>query len=133
MVSFVFQLISFCLIPLLGPGLLRKTRARAQQKKGPRLLQPWFDITRILKKQPIDGTNSGVFTEIAPIVFFIGGIFVWSVVAFRWAPILFVLLFLAIQYVSLICFAMETGTSFGGLGTSREMLLTTMAKPILIF
>ena len=56
----------------------------------------------------------------------------WSIAVFEWMPFLLIPFFLVLQRVTTIAFAMETGSSFGGLGTSREMLLSISSEPILL-
>ncbi len=123
----------FIFFPVLSLGIIRKVRARAQGRKGPPLFQNLYDFSRLIQKKPIDGLNSSIYAEIAPLIVFIAGLVVWSIVVYEWSSFLLIPFFLAIQRVATIGFAMETGTSFGGLGTSREILLSVSSEPILLF
>lgn len=123
---------AFVAVPLLGGGVVRKVRARAQGRRGPPVLQNVFDLMRLLRKQPVDGPYSGFFAEVSPALALLAAVGTWSVVLFGWAPPLLALFLMVLQYVATIAFAMETGTSFGGLGASREVLLSVLAKPSLL-
>jgi formate hydrogenlyase subunit 4 len=122
----------FVFFPIFCMGIIRKIRARAQGRKGPPLLQSFYDIERSIKKTPIDGTYSGHFSEISPILFLLAGIFMWSIAVYEWMPFLLIPFFIALQRITLTGFAMETGTSFGGLGSSRELLLSISSEPIIL-
>ncbi len=123
---------AFVAVPLLGGGVVRKVRARAQGRRGPPVLQNLFDLQRMLRKQPVDGPSSGFFAEVSPTLALLSAVGTWSVVLFGWAPLLLAIFLLVVQYVATLGFAMETGTSFGGLGASREVLLSVLAKPGLL-
>ena len=125
-------LLTFILVPLGAPGIVRKVRARAQGRKGPPLLQPWRDVLRMISKDPIDEDHSGFFAEFAPLFSMLAAVALWSLVAFRWGPMLMAVFFLIAQMASITAYGQETGTSFGGLGASREFVLALLAKPTLI-
>ncbi len=124
--------IYFILFPLFLGGIIRKVRARAQGRKGPPILQNLYDFLRLWQKSPIDGPNSAFFAENAPVTIFISSLIIWSIATFEWSSVLIIPFFLALQRMCILGFAMETGTSFGGLGTSRELLLAICSEPILI-
>jgi formate hydrogenlyase subunit 4 len=124
--------IMFVTVPLLAGGIIRKIRAMAQGRKGPPLLQNINDIMRLIQKEPVDGPNSGIFAEISPAIVALTGVMIWSIVVFEWVSFIIIPFFLSLQRLAITGFAMETGTSFGGLGTSREILLSISAEPIII-
>jgi formate hydrogenlyase subunit 4 len=132
MISATISTISFLFLPFLGTGILRKIRALLQRRRGPRLLQPCYDLYRTIRKSPVDGPFSGEFALISPIMSLLSGVTIWALVVFQWASALWIVPLLAVQVISLTTFACETGTSFGGLGASREILITSLAKPTLI-
>ena len=130
--NYIILFLFFIIFPIIAGGIIRKVRARAQGRKGPPILQNFYDLTRLLKKKPIDGTHSGLFAEVSPMLVCVSGIIMWSIAVFEWMPFLLIPFFLVLQRVTTIAFAMETGSSFGGLGTSREMLLSISSEPILL-
>lgn len=128
----VYQLFIFFWLPLVLGGIVRKVRARTQGRTGPKILQVFFEIRKYLQKEPIDNPNSGVFAEISPIIALYASIMIWSIVIFEWAPFILIPFFLALYRFCFVSFAMESGTSFGGLGSGREILLSVMAEPTII-
>jgi formate hydrogenlyase subunit 4 len=128
----IILLAIFLILPIFLGGIIRKTRAMCQNRKGPPILQNFFDLQRLWYKKPIDNNNSATFAEISPVSIFVFGIAIYSIVVFEWTSFLIIPFFLALQRVLLVGFAMETGSSFGGLGTSREILLSITGEPIMI-
>ncbi len=130
--NLIILTIFFFIFPFLAIGLIKKIRAKAQGRKGPPLFQNLYDLIRLAQKKPVDGENSGIFAEVSPLLIFISGIFMWSVSIYEWLPFLFIPFFGLIQRVFTIGFGMETSTSFGGLGSAREILLSISSEPIIL-
>lgn len=130
--NYIILFLIFAIFPLIAGGIIRKVRARAQGRKGPPLLQNFYDLNRFLRKKPVDGYNSGFFAEVSPVLVCFSGIVMWSVAVFEWMPFILIPFFLALQRVATTTYAMETSSSFGGLGTSREILLSISSEPILL-
>ncbi|MCB1142129.1 MAG: NADH-quinone oxidoreductase subunit H [Leptospiraceae bacterium] len=131
-INYLLLFFIFLFLPFVCGGIIRKIRAMAQGRMGPPVLQNYFDFIRLWGKTPIDGPYSGFYASSAPISVFLIGIFIYSISVFEWIPLLLLPFFLTLQRVFLIGYAMETGSSFGGLGTSREILLSITSEPILI-
>ncbi len=131
MFFFLVSTITFIILPVITGGVIRKIRARVQGRKGPPVLQNIFDALRLFGKEPIDGPNSGFFAETAPVTAFVSSVILWSLICFEWGSFLLIPAFLLLQRISIMTFGMETGTSFGGLGAKREILLTITSEPIL--
>jgi len=131
-INIILQILGFIIIPVFAGGIIRKIRARAQGRKGPPLLQNLYDFQRLFQKRPVDGPYSGIFCENAPAFSLLASLLVWASVLFGWPVMLSIPFFLALQRIAMTGYAMETGTSFGGLGTSREILLYVSAEPVII-
>lgn len=127
-----YQIIIFVGLPIILGGIVRKIRARAQGRKGPKIMQVYYEIRKYFTKAPIDNPNSGIFAELSPVVALYSAIIIWSIVIFEWAPFILIPFFLALYRFCFVSFAMESGTSFGGLGSGREILLSVMAEPTII-
>ncbi|WCL48842.1 respiratory chain complex I subunit 1 family protein [Leptospira sp. GIMC2001] len=127
-----FQIISFLILPIFVGGLIRLIRARAQNRRGPGVLQVWKDIFRFLGKDSIDAALGNFFARMSPLVALVSMLIAWSIVCFEWTSFVYLVFFLTLERFSTTSFAMETGTSFGGMGVSREMLLAVSAEPTII-
>lgn len=132
-------LLTLAVAPLLV-GLVRLAKARMVGRLGPPVLQPWRDLKRLLRKQPIVADSvSFVFTA-APAICLASTLAALALVpsfglGMTTAPVsdLIVLAgLLGLGRAALALAAMDTGTSFGGLGASREMLFAVFAEPALL-
>lgn len=122
------------LMGLLLQGLDRKLVARMQKRVGPPITQPLYDFFKLMGKETIipERANKKVFLG-APVVAFISliitalfiPIFSFSPFGFS-ADILVILYLLTVPGVCLILGGSASGSPFGGIGASREMV-TMMA------
>jgi formate hydrogenlyase subunit 4 len=131
------------LAPLLT-GMVRKTKAKLQRRRGASIFQPYRDIARLMRKEAVVSHDaSWIFTAaptfilaatwvaaaLVPMFAFAGGLS-------SAADFIVMIGLLASARFALALAGLDIGTSFGGLGSSREMLFATVAEPailILIF
>jgi formate hydrogenlyase subunit 4 len=127
------------LAPLLR-GLIRKMKAAFQLRQGPRLLQPYADLAKLLRKEPLRSTTASWVFVAGPRVYFASAVAASALVpaVAAWAPLeaaggilLFVGL-LALGRFALATAALDTGSPFGGMGASREMTVGALAEPALM-
>ena len=125
--------------PLLA-GVMRQVRARLEGRAGQGVAQPWRDLRKLLRKEPVTPAGTSELFRIAPLVLFAtttvaAGVapFVTSASAIGPAADLFaVVALLAMGTATLALAAIDTGTAFGGMGASREMTITALAEPTLL-
>ena len=124
-------------VPFLMIGVIKKTKAFWGGRKGVKLLQPLYDVLRLLKKETVySETTSWVF-KFAPIVgfasIFFAGLFVpmlggEAILSIPFGFIIFSYILGFGKFFSLIG-AMDTGSSFEGMGASREACFSTIVEP----
>ncbi|MCZ8344029.1 MAG: NADH-quinone oxidoreductase subunit H [Leptospira sp.] len=128
----VYLILLFFILPVFLPGIVRKVRAMAMGRKGPNVELFFYELLRMFRKKTIHPLQFGTFSYIAPILCLFSALVIWSIVLFEWGPYLFIPFFLAMYRITYIGYAMETGTSFGGMGSGRETVLSVMSEPTLI-
>jgi formate hydrogenlyase subunit 4 len=125
--------------PLLRGGM-NKMKARLQNRQGPPLLQGYYDLAKLLRKEPVrSAAASWVFTA-GPRLYFATAVAATALVPviFAAAPleeaggILVFVGLLALGRFALATAALDTGSPFGGMGASREMTVGALAEPALI-
>jgi len=143
LLGFVVQLLHIALIAAAAPtlvGLQRWLQARLSGRVGPPVLQPWRDLLRLLRKQPVLAESATLVTSHAPLAcaattavaaclvpsFALGMLFA----PFADVVLVYGLLFTA--RCSLALAAADVGTTLGGIGASRVMLLGCLAEPALL-
>jgi formate hydrogenlyase subunit 4 len=137
------QLIQMTLILLLSPlltGLVRKVKARLQRRRGPSLIQPYRDLRRLLGKEAVVAENASWLFRVAPYFVFSS---IWVAAAliptfaanlmFSWSgDLIAITALLASARFALALAGMDIGTSFGGIGSSREMMIASLAEPAML-
>lgn len=119
------------ILPFLFTGLINKTKALISGRKGAPIFQPYFDFIKLLKKGiVISETTSSIF-QIAPSINLacttLAGLLL-CVFHFEGDFILFAYI-LALGKFFIIIAAMDTGSSFEGMGASREVSYTSLVEP----
>ena len=60
------QVIGVLILAPLVDGIISKLKAVVESRKGPRILQPYYDLAKYLKKETVVNTDATAFFEIAP-------------------------------------------------------------------
>lgn len=118
-------------------GIVIRTKSIAQGRKGPVILQPMYDIWRLLRKGSVFSTTTGPIFQVAPSIYFASVLIAMSVVPFcgESGLISFSGDFILFSYILAfgkffaIVGALDTGSSFEGMGASREALFSMLVEP----
>jgi formate hydrogenlyase subunit 4 len=141
--DFIVQGMQMILVLLLAPlvtGLIRKLKARLQRRRGPPVLQPYRDLLRLLRKEVVLAENASWLFRSAPYLIFAT---TWVAAAlvptfatgllFNWtADLIVIVALLGSARFFLALAGMDVGTSFGGIGSSREVMIASLAEPAMI-
>jgi len=137
------QLGQMLLVLALAPavtGLIRKMKARLQRRIGPPIVQPYRDLRRLLGKEVVLAENASWLFRAAPYLIFAA---TWVAAAlvptfetgllFSWSGDLIAIVALlgAARFLQAVA-ALDTGTGFGGIGASREIMIASLAEPAMI-
>jgi formate hydrogenlyase subunit 4 len=141
--NFAIQGAQMMLVLLLAPlftGYVRKVKARLVRRQGPPLLQPYRDLVRLARKEVVLADSaSWLFRTIPYLVFAAIWVAASLVPTFRtglmfsWSADLIAIIALLGSARFLLALAgMDVGTSFGGIGSSREVMIASLAEPAMI-
>ena len=133
------MLLVLALAPLLT-GFVRKVKARLLLRRGPALLQPYRDLLRLSRKEAVLAENASWLFRTIPYLIFATTWVAASLVPtfaaglmFNWsADLIVITALLGSARFFLALAGMDAGTSFGGIGSSREMMIATLAEPATI-
>jgi formate hydrogenlyase subunit 4 len=144
MIGRVFAvLVQMALVLFLSPlitGFSKALKARIQTRRGPHILQPYRDLWKLARKgMVIPDTASWIF-DATPLVLFgttlLAGMLIPTISAKAplslFGGVLAVVYLLALGRFFLALGGLDTGSSFGGLGSSREMTISAIAEPALM-
>lgn len=121
-------------------GVIRKVKARLQCRRGASLVQPYADLAKLFGKQPvISSTTSWIFTASPYIVFastvaagLLMPVFISHTPLNFAGNIIALVYLLALGTFFLILAGLDAGSAFGGMGSSREAIVATLAEPAMI-
>ena len=119
------------------PGIILRAKSIASGRKGPGLLQPWRDISVLLKKGSVFSTTTGIIFRIAPAITLTTVLCAMLLLPFAEQKALFsfegdFILFatlLALGKFFTVIAALDTGSSFEGMGASREAFFSLLVEP----
>lgn len=133
----IFVIIAFA--PLLS-GIIKKIKAFFQLRKGPGVFQPYYDIAKLLRKDSVVSQNVSWIFYAAPVISFAAvltaglliPIFITELpFGFAGDLIAVVYLFALARFFTALA-ALDAGSSFGGMGASREMFIAALVEPALM-
>jgi formate hydrogenlyase subunit 4 len=125
--------------PLLV-GVMRQVRARMEGRAGAGVGQPWRDLRKLLRKEPIAPRGTGLLFRAAPLVLASTALVVSAVIPIVTtespldgaADLFAVIALLALGTVFLALAGLDTATAFGGMGASREMVVLALVEPTIL-
>ena len=134
------QLLLVLALAPLFTGYVRKVKARLLRRRGPPVWQPYLDLARLLRKEVVLAENaSWLFRAVPYLVFAATWVaaalvptFVSGLASGHAADLIAIVALIASTRFFLALAGLDVGTSFGGIGSSREMMFATLAEPAMI-
>ena len=138
-VQFGQMTVVLALAPLLT-GYVRKIKAHLLGRRGPPLLQPYRDLLRLLRKEVVLAHSASWVFRAAPYLVFAA---TWVAAALvptfatdlrvsYAADMIAIVALLGSARFMLALAGLDVGTSFGGIGSSREMMIASLAEPAML-
>ena len=133
------MLLVLLLAPLLT-GLVRKVKARFLRRQGPPLIQSYRDLVRLMRKDVVLAESASWLFRVIPYLVFAATWVAASLVPtfrtgllFSWsADLIAIIALLGSARFFLALAGLDVGTSFGGIGSSREVMISSLAEPAMI-
>ncbi len=133
----MISLILIILASLFFSGIIIRTKSIASGRKGPGIFQPLKDIIRLFKKGSVYSKTTSFIFQIAPSIYFASIIMAIlviplgeykGIISFEGDFVFFAYVLSVGKFFSIIS-ALDTGSSFEGMGASREALFSMFAEP----
>jgi len=139
-VALVLQVVAAVALTPVLIGVMRQVRTRLEGRQGPGIGQPWRDVRKLLAKEPLQADGSSWVLWLAPALLVISSLVVVALIPMITTaslaptpPDLFVVVsFLLIGTVALALLGVESGTAFGGMGSSRHMMIAALVEPTVL-
>jgi formate hydrogenlyase subunit 4 len=134
------QTLLFITLAPLFAGWVKWCKCYLQNRKAPSLLQPYRDLLKLTHKQPVVSKDASWLFVISPYIIFSATALAITVIPLiavdlptaASADVIVLVGFLAFARFFLVLAGLDVGTAFGGMGSSREMTISSMAEPAML-
>lgn len=141
--TLLYTVIQIAVILLIAPflnGVIKKVKALTQKRKGAPLLQQYFDLYKLLKKRSVVSETASWIFRVTPFIVFATALSaslfvpVTTVISAASFPGDVIMLFsvLALGRFFMVISALDTGSTFGGMGGSREAMISALIEPSIL-
>lgn len=140
MIPYLLTVLQTVLLILLAPlfvGILRKFKAVLRGKRGSLITQMYYDLWKLMKKDRIISEHASFITALTPLLslgavsvaaLFVPAFYTAAGLGFAGDFILVIYLMAIIKFCSSHS-GLDASSTFGGMGGSREMFISTLAEP----
>lgn len=138
--AIVLQTALLLLLAPLMSGIIKNWKARLQNRRGPRIWQPYSDLIKFFRKDMVISEHASWVFSFAPYVVFLSALLAGLMVPMLTAQaplslfggVLAVVGLLALGRFFLALGGLDPGSAFGGMGSSREMTIAAIAEPAMM-
>jgi formate hydrogenlyase subunit 4 len=139
----IYGILNMLFVLLLSPlfiSLIKKVKAAAQGRKGPPLFQTYYTLAKLFKKETVYSSNASWIMKATPYIniaallvasLFVPMFFIPQPTDLVGNVILFIYL-LALAKFFMALSGLDAGSTFGGMGSSREMAISALIEPVTI-
>src|SRR5437773_1631852 len=143
MIPFLTIILQTALLLALAPlvsGCIKNWKAKLQNRRGPRIWQPYLDLAKFLRKDMVISEHASWIFRLMPYVLFLSTLLAGLMVPLisESAPlslfggVLALVGLLALGRFFLALGGLDPASAFGGMGSSREMTISAIAEPALV-
>lgn len=136
----ILQTVLFVALAPLLAGFLKFCKCRLQNRRAPSFFQPYRDLLKLTRKQPVISEHASWLFCVAPYIIFTMMILAATVIPLiavdmptsESADVIVLVGFFAFARFFLALAGLDVGTAFGGMGSSREMTISSLAEPAML-
>ena len=136
----LFQAIMLMLAAPVLSGFSRVLRAKMHNRRGPGVLQNYRDLVKLMKRQEVISEQAGWVFRATPYIIFVSMLLVAAILPifttrspFDWVGDLILVVYLyALSRFFFTLSGLDTGSTFGGMGGRRELLISALIEPELL-
>ena len=143
MINVIYLIVQVIVIILVAPlvnGIINKVKAFTQKRKGAPLLQMYFDLFKLIKKSAVVSDVSSWIFKATPYIVFSTSLVaallvpVTTMISPVWfaGDIILLVYILALGRFFMMLAALDTASTFGGMGASREAMISSLIEPSIL-
>ena len=136
----LLQALVLLLVAPLFSGFSRVMRAKMHSRRGPSIFQNYYDLAKLMKRQEVISEQAGWAFRAAPYVTLASMLLIATIIPiftvqspYGWVGdlILVIYLYALSRFFFALC-GLETGSTFGGIGARRELLVSALIEPVML-
>lgn len=135
----ILQVILFIAIAPLLSGLIAKIKNNLRMRKGQSIFQPYYNLAKLFSKDEVISETASWIFRVTPFVVLSSmlaaailiPVFIFVTPAHQMGDFFALVFIFALGRFFLALSALDTGSSFGGMGSSREMFISSLVEPAL--
>lgn len=121
-------------------GFSRVMRAKIHSRRGPSVFQNYYDLVKLMKRQEVVSEQAGWIFRAAPYITLVSMLLAATIIPifmvqspYGWVGdlILVIYLYALSRFFFALC-GLETGSTFGGIGARRELLVSVLIEPVML-
>ncbi len=136
----LLQVILFVATAPLLAGWIKKLKCWSQNRRAPSVLQPYQDLFKLVRKETVVAEGASWVFHMAPYIIFSVAVLAAAIVPLvavqlptaRMADVIVLVGFFGLARFFQALAGMDIGTAFGGMGSSREMTVASLAEPAML-
>lgn len=140
---FLIEILQFAVLLLIAPlfaGWVKMVKCWSQGRTAPSILQPWRDIRKLFSKEVVLAENASWIFRFTPYLVFGVSVLAGGIIPMlstdlplsATADVIALVALFAIARFFTALAGMDIGTAFGGMGSSREMTIASLAEPAML-
>lgn len=139
LIVIIQSLLIIAISPLIS-GIIRKIKNNLRMRKGPGIFQPYYNLFKLFYKEELISKNVSWIFHAAPFIVLsstVAVLLLVPVIVPEWSlnfmgDFLLIIFLLGLGRFFLALSGLDTGSAFGGMGSSREMFISSFVEPIML-
>ena len=138
----MLMIVQFAALILVSPliaGIIGKIKALMQHKVGASVLQPYRDLRKLMRKESVVSENASFLFRLVPYISMTAMLllaamtpFIYTGVIAPYADVIAMIYIFTMFRFAMVLGGLEGGSAFGGMGSSREVMMSVLIEPSLL-
>lgn len=135
----ILQVAAMLLAAPLVTGIIKKIKAKMQHRVGASILQPYRDLRKLMRKETVVSESASPMFRVIPYICMLSMVllalmvpFVYSKVLSPYSDLIAMVYIFTMFRFAMVLGGLEGGSTFGGMGSSREVMMSILIEPALL-
>jgi len=136
----IIQVVLLIAVSPLLSGFIKKVKNNIRMRKGPGVFQPYYDLAKLFQKDEVISKNTSWIFRITPFIVlassitaaFLIPVFTSNPCLGSMGDVILIIFVFALGRFFLALAGLDAGSAFGGMGSSREMFISSLIEPVIV-